>query len=558
MIDMILGILSGLGIFLFGMSFLEDALKDASGRSFKRILKRSTDTVPKAIFTGAISTAALQSSSVVSLMALSFVGAGLMQLSSGIGVIFGANIGTTFTAWIVAMVGFKIKVDIIALPLIGIAGIILVFFKKHIKINAISRIAIGFGLLFLGLEFMKNSTEIIAKDFDLSDYMAYGAYVYVIIGFFLTATLQSSSASTAIILSSLNSGIVTFDIAAAMVIGSNVGTTVTAILGSIGGKADKKRAAIAHVAFNVGTGVIAYIFIGVLSIFILDTMGFRDDTITALAIFHTLFNVLGVLIFAPFVPLLTRGLNKIYQKKPEILTQYIDSVQTDVFEAAIEALRKEVIRLHDASMRFGLMLFNIDAKDLFDKNIKMWKILANENQIASEEIVSAYRKIKKLEIQILEYASDIGSKELSIDESKGLSKLIEATREITYASKMLKDIKLNIQTFYEEDNIFLQESYETYRERISKLFKNIHQLISGDVEAETKMRKILQTITDENNASTSEITKAIKGNNVSDELTSSILNANRSIYLASQSLVESAFYLTQANNLFKDEAKREA
>lgn len=158
--------LSGLGVFLFGMYYLESALKDASGARFRTWVREFTNTTPRALLTGASATAILQSSSVVSLMALSFVGAGLLNLSSAIGVIFGSNLGTTFTAWIVATLGFKVKISAFALPMTGLGGLMLVFFCKHKRVCAFSRILIGFGLLFLGLDFLKNGTETLSQTFD--------------------------------------------------------------------------------------------------------------------------------------------------------------------------------------------------------------------------------------------------------------------------------------------------------------------------------------------------------------------------------------------------------
>lgn len=537
MTEIIINAVAGLGIFLFGMTYLEEALKDASGKSFKRFLKSSTNTIPKSIATGALSTAMLQSSSVVSLMALSFVGAGIMQLHSGIGVIFGANIGTTFTSWIVAILGFKIKIEAIALPMVGVGGLILIFFKNHHLLNALSRAAIGFGLLFLGLEYLKSSTEIFANDFDLTPYLSYGVLVYILIGFVLTATIQSSSASTAIILSSLNSGIIDFPIAAAMVIGSNVGTTVTAIIGSIGGSEDKKRAALAHLIFNVATGIIAFLLLGVLSIFILETLGFGDDSVMALALFHTIFNLLGVLVFAPFIPMLTRFLKSLFKKEEKLATKYIHSVDATMVDASLVALRKESIRLYEKSIRFSLMLFNLNPKDALDNNLKKWKILANENPPTNEEVIELYKSIKRVEFAILHYGTEIGKCEISIDEGKELSSLLEATKEIAYATKILKDIKINIDTFCDEDGMIFQDYYEKYRERILNLFLYIYKILHGETK-EDKLLKLLDSIRDDDHATIKELTDALKNSPLSDLLASSLIHANRSIFISSKSFYD--------------------
>ena len=241
MVNMVIEVFSGLGMFLFGMFYMEIALKELAGIRFKQWIKNSTSSRVKSLLTGTLATAVLQSSSVVTLMTLSFVSTSLVSLESAIGIIFGSNLGTTVTAWIVATLGFKVKIELFALPMIGLGGFMLILNSSHKRLEAVAKILIGFGLLFFGLEIMKNSIETLGHNFDLSLYTHYPLIVFVGLGFIITALIQSSSATTAIILSALYAGILSFEQSAAMVIGANVGTTVTALLGGIGGIPDKKR-----------------------------------------------------------------------------------------------------------------------------------------------------------------------------------------------------------------------------------------------------------------------------------------------------------------------------
>ena len=210
-----------------GMFLLEESIKKLSGRAFKRLIRLYTTGKVKSIFSGLFVTAILQSSSAVSLMVLAFVGAGIMAMENAIGVILGSNIGTTVTAWIVASIGFKVNIESFALPLIGMGGLGLIFLGKSEKYSNFSKLLVGFGFLFMGLDYMKTSVEVFATNFDLTTLPNYGIVVYVLIGLLLTAIMQSSSATLAIILTTLNAGIIEFDSATAMVIGANVGTTVT-------------------------------------------------------------------------------------------------------------------------------------------------------------------------------------------------------------------------------------------------------------------------------------------------------------------------------------------
>lgn len=186
-------VLAGLGIFMFGMQLLEISLKDLSGKAFRRIIRNYTNTRFKAIAGGTVVTAVLQSSSAVSLMVLAFVGAGVMSMENAIGVILGSNIGTTLTAWIVATLGFKVKIEAFALPFIGCAAFGLILFKPGTRPAHLTRLLVGFGFLFLGLDYMKSSVEIFARGFDPSHLHNLPLWGCLFIGTAMTALMQASA-----------------------------------------------------------------------------------------------------------------------------------------------------------------------------------------------------------------------------------------------------------------------------------------------------------------------------------------------------------------------------
>ena len=252
---------SGLGLFLFGMIYLESKIKAAAGASFRRMIRNATSTNLRSLFAGLTATALFQSSSVVTLMTLSLIGAQMMGLHSAIAMIFGANIGTTVTAWIIGLVGFKMDIVLLSYLFIGIGGLGGVLAEQGGRWQNWFGAMVGFGLIFLGLEGMKESFGTISKTFDIASYHFTSPYLYMLAGFLLTAVIQSSSASIAIIQSALYASLIGFNDAAAFVIGANVGTTVTAVLGAIGGIPDKKRTALAHIVFNFSTGLIAILLL---------------------------------------------------------------------------------------------------------------------------------------------------------------------------------------------------------------------------------------------------------------------------------------------------------
>ncbi|MGB5518378.1 MAG: Na/Pi symporter, partial [Gammaproteobacteria bacterium] len=252
----ILTLLGALGLFLYGMKVMSDALMELAGDRMRSILSTTTSNRFFAVLTGFAITAIIQSSSATSLMVVSFVNANLLTLTEAIGVIMGANIGTTVTAWLISIFGFKVSMSAIALPLVGL-GFLLTLSKQKNR-QQWGYFTIGFAVLFIGLQFLKDSVPDISNDPDvlasLSDYTSAGflsILLFIFIGTVLTLVVQSSSATMALTLLMTYEGWIPFDMAAAMVIGQNVGTTITANLAALVANYQAKRAARAHLIFNL-------------------------------------------------------------------------------------------------------------------------------------------------------------------------------------------------------------------------------------------------------------------------------------------------------------------
>lgn len=542
---------SGLGLFLFGMHYMERAIEESSGRTFKRLLKDFTATPTKAVLSGAFSAAALQSSTVVALMTLSFVGAGLVSLSSAIGVVFGASFGTTFSAWLVALIGFKIKIDALALPVIGIGGFILVFGRKASKLKSFSRVMLGFGFLFLGLHYLKSSSDVVAASFDLSEYLLYPLPVFVLIGAILTIIIQSSFALAAIALSALNAQVIDFPVAAALVIGANVGTTMTSFIGSLGEGVDKKRVALAHFGFNFITCIIGYALLQPLTHVVMEVMGFKDDQAMALAMYQTLFNLIGLLVLSPFIPWFATRLAAFYNKgQTEEVTRYIGVVDTDVTEASLEAIYKESVYLLESVLRFGSMLLSLNPDEVFNRHKRMWKVLSKENFSVDDGMAKLYRNIKRLEMRILAYGGEIDRKSLEEEEKQRLNKILQAVRDISYAAKTLKDAKANIDQFNESDIEYVIDNYDRIRYDLVKLFRSIKQILEGEGmdDAFAEMQKVAKDMESENEETIRVIAQVVKEYNIPDDIASSLLNLNRAVFNASDSLLRSSTILLKLEN----------
>ncbi|MCF8057110.1 MAG: Na/Pi symporter [Desulfocapsa sp.] len=465
-------LLAGLSIFLYGMYLLEDSVKTLSGRAFRQMIRYYTKGRLRSIGSGVLSTAILQSSSAVSLMVLAFVGAGVMTMENGIGVMMGANIGTTITSWIVAVFGFKLKIEIFALPLIAGGGLLFILFGSSSKIFQGSRLLLGFGFLFLGLDFMKTSVESYAQHIDLSAIGEYGLWLYLLLGILITALMQSSSASIAIVLTGLSSGLLNFDTSVAMVIGANVGTTVTVLLGSIGGTQSKKRVSISHLIFNLVTGIIAFAALQPLSWLASHFFDTTTNAVMALAFFHTLFNLIGVLVFFPFIGSLARLLVRSFPEHKEVLTVYLKNTPTEIPDAATASLRKEILHLFKECQLYSLRTFNIDDKLVFDQSLPFEKNMARPCSLPF-----FYEKVKLLHGEIIEFYAKLLNEQLEENEARELERMIYASRNIMNSIKNTKGLSHDLEEFDSSDNEHIHSQYKRFRRRLLELHHDISRFL---------------------------------------------------------------------------------
>jgi len=465
-------LLAGLGIFMFGMQLLETSVKSLSGKAFRRIIRQYTNGRFKSIGSGAFVTALLQSSSAVSLMVLAFVGAGVMSMENAIGIIMGSNIGTTLTAWIVATLGFKIKIEAFALPFVGVGAIGLILFKPSTKLYHFTCLLIGFGFLFLGLDYMKGTVEGFAQNFTMDQIPHYGLWFYLIVGTLLTGLMHSSAATLAITLAALNSQLITFDIGAVMVIGANIGTTITILFGSIGGTQPKKRVAASHLIFNMVTGALC--FIGLPFMIWLTTcfVDIQTSQLMALAMFHTLFNVIGVILFLPLIGLLSRLLIKLFPDHKEILTLYIDKTPPEETAASVAALRNEILHLLKKCQLYNLKLLNIDEKLVFDVD-SVFETHKKKNY----RLEDMYENIKLLHAAIYTFYAKIQNHQLADEETEAMERMMFASRNVMNATKNFKGIYGNMEELDSSENRYLNAQYALFRKRLIELCINMNTVL---------------------------------------------------------------------------------
>ena len=294
---------AGLAVFLFGMQCLEEGLRQLAGSKLEQILGRSTSTPFKSLVFGVGGTLLLQSSTLVSLLTIAFISTGLIQLAGGIAIVFGANLGATSGIWLLALAGQNISLSPLALPLL-VFGVLAGFCGPRSK--AAGRIVLGIAFIFLGIDQIKDGFASFGDGLDMSGYQEgglRGALLFTAIGMAITVVLQSSHATLMLTLAALAGGQLELSQSLAMAIGSNIGSSVTtAFVGSLGGNRSGQRLALAHVLFNITTGTLAFCLLGPLTWLVhtlAEPLGLGDNSLIQLAMFHTLFNAMGVALFWP-------------------------------------------------------------------------------------------------------------------------------------------------------------------------------------------------------------------------------------------------------------------
>lgn len=358
-IETLIAVVGALALVLLGMAMMTEGLKSGTGQQIKRLLERSTSTVSRGILTGMATTAVVQSSGAVTIVVIGFVNAGVMNLRQALGVIFGTNIGTTMTAWIVALLGFGLKIDLLAMTLLAL-GVGLRLSSERRGRQGIGEALAGFGLFFLGIGLLQDSLGMVAataagtisapSDGAHSSLGLLGGWAtYLIVGFIATVLTQSSSASIALILSAAAGGLLDFQLAASAVIGANLGSTSTAILAALKATSHARRLALGHFIFNLVAALVALAMLPwlvELVLWLAKTLQLGAGMATALALFHTSFNLLGLLLMLPMTPRLAEWLGQRFRLADEDLARprFIDRTLIGIPALAERALQQELAR----------------------------------------------------------------------------------------------------------------------------------------------------------------------------------------------------------------------
>ncbi len=456
--EIAIGILGGLGLFLYGMNLMAEGLQKAAGEKLKKIVEKLTSNVVMGVIVGTVVTAIIQSSSAATVMIVGFVNAGIMTLGQAIGVIMGANIGTTVTAQIVSF-----KLEAIAPVALGV-GIIFYLFSKKQKTKEFALILLGFGMLFTGMEFMKDAVK------PLSEYQGFrDALVYfgehqilgVLAGFLITGIVQSSSASMGMLIALASEGLIPLSAALPILYGDNIGTCVTSLISSIGASRNAKRAATMHLTFNV-LGTI--IFILILNIPITKFVTYLDpnDTARQIANAHTMFNVVNVIILLPFAKYIVKFVTKIMpiteeESEATIGTKYLDERILQTPSIALGNTVKEVIRMgNKANKALETSMNSLIKKSNADV----------EQTVKYEETVNALQK------DILNYLLQLSKSPLNDDERNKVDLLFNTVNDIERVSDHAENISELSRIAIEKDLSFSEKAMEEMKNIYGKVSTN--------------------------------------------------------------------------------------
>lgn len=466
---LIFKLLAGIGLFLFAMYLMEESLKNLSGRSFKIFLQRITKNRIGAVAGGAIVTGVLQSSSMISIMVLAFLGAGVFTMTNAMAIILGANLGTTLDSWLVATLGFKINIEVAAYPAVFAGGMLLILFSNRKTIKYISYFLLGFGLLFIGLSYMKTAMEGQVKEFDFSKYAEMPMVVFLLIGFIITLLVQSSSVTMALTLSALHAGVISFAPAAAIVLGSETGTTIKIMLASFGGNASKKRVALGNFFFNVFLTVLAFVLLKPTLLLITDIFNIKDPLI-GLVTFSTLVNLISITIFLPFLNPFSKFLEKFFQDTDASAAAFIGNANASEPETALDLFQKETEYFIYNSMLFNLSVFEIETKSL--QQHPVFKSVSEKRKFFSKTPEEKYEFLKQLQGELQSFYLVLRTK-LHDNQFDQLTRLISSVRSSMYSVKSIKDIGTNIINLSHSSkdikfNFFVRNKKET--ENLYKLF----------------------------------------------------------------------------------------
>jgi phosphate:Na+ symporter len=479
----ILTLVGSLGLFLFGMKLMSESLQKVAGSKMRQVLAAMTNNRFKGILTGLLVTTTIQSSSATTVMVVSFVNAGLLSLIGAVGVIMGANIGTTVTAWVIALLGFKVSLSFLSLPLIGISFPL--FFSKNSFRKTWGEFLIGFAILFIGLQFLKESVPDIRSNpealnflssFTNSGYLS--VLAFVLVGTILTVIIQSSSATMALTLVLCYNGVLPFELAAAMVLGENIGTTITANIAAMVANVSAKRAARAHLIFNIfgvlWMLIVFYPFLRGIDFFMMEKHGLSILTTQlssedfeylksiypiGLSLFHTVFNIINTALLIGFASLIAKTATKLVpddeEDDEEFRLTFIDTSLVSTSEISTMQAKNEIANFGQRIQKMFAFIPALLLEQPDKKYDKLLKRIAKYEQITDD-----------IEVEIATYLTKVSEGEMSHDTSRKIRAMLKIIDDLESVGDVIYQISRIVDNNYQRKIEFTDEQKHSLKEII--------------------------------------------------------------------------------------------
>ncbi|PRN00220.1 sodium:pantothenate symporter [Arcobacter cryaerophilus gv. pseudocryaerophilus] len=540
------------------MFFMQDGFKQLSGGILEKLLEKFTSNTLYAIATGFLSTSVVQSSTIITLIVVSFLSAELLTLVQAVGIVFGSNVGSTTTAWIVSSLGVDVKISTYAFPML-VFGVVLRFFKSN-GVKGSGNVLLGLGFIFLGISYMKDGFDIMKNSIDLASYAMegyLGIIVYILIGILITVVIQSSAATLAIVITALNADSITYVNAIALAIGANVGTTLTTILASFASNENGKRVALIHFLFNLISAtfitVLIYQFID-LTDFIAPFLGVSDNNYgMKLALFHTIFSVTGVILLTPAISLLVKLSEKLIQKKVSSASKpkYLNQSVLSNPDASLAALRKEIINLYENCQKAMLHALNIHTTGLTRETLKVQ--LAKELTIIDTDIDEIYQKnLKALYSEIVKFSS-FAQENMFDFQHKKVDELKRAAVLLVEVLRDTRDIQRNVNFYLKSKNEYIKEEYNILRKELAEMLIDINTLsmLENDSDQLTQFELIKTELAHNDLASSEELDTLIREDKIKATMATSYMNDSATGYSIQKKLVKVANILFLNDGIVK-------
>ncbi len=533
---------AGLVLFLWAMRQLEISIGRLGSQSLKQLIQDYTRTPLHGVLVGVTATAILQSSSFVGLITLAFVGAGIMPLRNAIGIVLGSNLGTTLTGWIVTLLGFKLNIAEFYILMLGIAALGLLLSPSKKRMTRWFRVLFSFSLLLMGLFLMKDSIDFLHQYIDTDLLQSLHPILFFLLGMGLTAITQSSSATMMIALSAIHQGIITLPNAAALIIGADLGTTSTVILGSIHGSVIKRQVALVHFLFNLIVDLTALFALPILLMLINDWLRISDPLFALVAI-HSTFNFFGILAFLPFVNWLETTVQRLFPRPKETVLS-TEQVSCCVVSMALTAAEKDLNQLL-------LTIITLNAKRL-KLNQQLNNALASQPQtppmFLQSSVDTTYQRIKQVESKLADYLIDIQKQDPTTEQLKVILRFQVCLRDALYAAKSLKDAENDLEMLAEFDGLPAEPALQQLKTQTLVFYQHLLSKLMTQQDdtrlnpAIDSLALIKQTHDQFNDA----IYQLIDNQQLPHEAASMTLNVNREVLLSSRSLLNAAMHLKES------------